>query len=54
MAKNDNRSQVTLVCPECKKENYNTPKNKKNTPDKMELNKFCPTCNKVTKHKEKK
>lgn len=54
MAKNENRIYVTLVCTECKKENYTTPKNKKNTPDKMELNKFCPTCNKVTQHKEKK
>lgn len=54
MAKNENRNMITLVCTECKHENYNTPKNKKNDPDKMELNKFCKYCNKSTKHKEKK
>ena len=33
------RVNVTLRCNECKQINYNTTKNKKNTPDKMELNK---------------
>lgn len=54
MAKNENRGQVTLVCSECKSENYNTSKNKKNNPDKLEINKYCPRCNKSTLHKEKK
>ena len=29
MAKNENRNYVTLVCSECKHENYTTSKNKK-------------------------
>ena len=36
------RVKVTLRCNECKQRNYNTMKNKKNTPDKLELNKYCP------------
>lgn len=54
MAKNDNVTNVKLVCTVCKKENYDTPKNKKNHPEKLELNKFCPNCNKSTLHREKK
>ena len=34
------RVKVTLRCNECKQRNYNTMKNKKNTPDKLELNKY--------------
>jgi large subunit ribosomal protein L33 len=29
-------------------------KNKKNTPDKLELNKYCPFCKKHTPHTETK
>ena len=46
MAKNENRPNITLVCTECKHENYVT--------QKLELNKFCKFCNKSTLHKEKK
>ena len=42
------RVKVTLRCNECKQRNYNTMKNKKNTPDKLELNKYCPFCKKHT------
>lgn len=45
---------ITLVCSECKNENYITRKNKKVHPDRLELSKYCPKCNKSTKHKEKK
>ena len=38
------RVKVTLRCNECKQRNYNTMKNKKNTPDKLEMNKYCPFC----------
>lgn len=38
------RVKVTLRCNECKQRNYNTMKNKKNTPDKLELNKYCRFC----------
>ncbi|MFR3996988.1 MAG: 50S ribosomal protein L33, partial [Oscillospiraceae bacterium] len=37
-----------------KQRNYNTMKNKKNTPDKLELNKYCPFCKKHTVHTETK
>jgi large subunit ribosomal protein L33 len=52
--KGENRERITLACVECKSENYRTEKNKKNTTDRLELNKFCPTCRKTTAHKEKK
>ncbi len=46
------RVKITLRCNECKQRNYNTMKNKKNTPDKLELNKYCPFCRKHTVHTE--
>jgi large subunit ribosomal protein L33 len=48
------RDIVTLACAECKNRNYSTTKNKKTTPDKLELRKYCPTCRKHTAHKETK
>ena len=52
--KNENRVLVTLVCEECKSENYRVSKNKKNTTDRLELSKYCSRCQKHTVHKEKK
>ena len=51
---NDARVKVTLVCTECKQRNYDTKKNKKNDPDRLELNKYCKFCRKHTLHKESK
>ncbi|MGD0916377.1 MAG: 50S ribosomal protein L33 [Thermodesulfobacteriota bacterium] len=48
------RSIVTLACTECKRRNYSTEKNKKTTPDKLELKKYCRFCRKHTVHKETK
>ncbi len=48
------RVKVTLRCNECKQRNYNTTKNKKNTPDRLELNKYCRFCRKHTVHTETK
>ena len=48
------RVKVTLACTECKQRNYNTMKNKKNTPDRLEMNKHCPFCKKHTLHRETK
>ena len=48
------RVKVTLACGECKQRNYNTIKNKKNDPDRIEMNKYCPFCKKHTLHKETK
>lgn len=48
------RDKITLSCTLCKQRNYNQMKNKKNTPEKVELNKFCPFCKKHTPHIETK
>ena len=39
---------------ECKQRNYNKMKNKKNNPDRLEMNKYCRFCRKHTLHKETK
>lgn len=54
MAKVGNRSLVTLACTECKEQNYRVSKNKKNNPERLEINKYCPRCQKHTTHKENK
>ena len=41
------RVKITLACTECKQRNYNTMKNKKNTPDRLEMNKYCRFCKKA-------
>ena len=48
------RVKITLVCSECKQRNYDSTKNKKNDPDRLELNKYCRFCRKHTLHKETK
>jgi large subunit ribosomal protein L33 len=48
------RVKITLACTECKQRNYNTTKNKKNDPDRIEMNKYCRFCRKHTLHKETK
>ena len=50
----DMRVKITLACTECKQRNYNTMKNKKNDPDRLEMNKYCRFCRKHTLHKETK
>ncbi|NLE68343.1 MAG: 50S ribosomal protein L33 [Lentisphaerae bacterium] len=46
------REQVTLACTECKRRNYTTTKDKKLTPDRLELKKFCRFDRKHTVHRE--
>ena len=48
------RQKVILACTECKQRNYNTKKNKKNDPDRLEMNKYCRFCRKHTTHIETK
>ena len=48
------RVKITLSCTECKQCNYNTMKDKKNTPDRLERNKYCRFCKKHTLHRETK
>lgn len=48
----DVRPKITLACSECKERNYITKKNRRNTPDRLELKKYCPRCHKSTTHRE--
>ena len=48
------RVKVTLACTECKRRNYVTKKNKRNNPDRIEMNKHCKFCRKHTLHRETK
>ncbi len=48
------RDIITLGCKDCKRRNYTTTKNKRNTPQKLEFKKFCPFCRTHTPHKETK
>jgi len=48
------RNLITLECTECKQRNYQTNKNKKNDPDRIQLQKYCKFCKKHTLHKETK
>ena len=58
MAKKGNRVQVILECTDHKTTSqpgpsrYVTTKNRKNTPERMELKKFNPILKKYTVHKE--
>jgi large subunit ribosomal protein L33 len=58
MAKKGNRIQVILECTEHKGtglpgiSRYITNKNKKNTPDRLEIKKFNPILKRMTVHKE--
>lgn len=67
MAKNKGaRIIITLRCTNCKtttkdqggkqrssrKIDYTTTKNRRNTPDRLELKKFCPNCNSHTLQRE--
>ena len=54
MAGSDVRIIITMACQECKRRNYTTTKNKRNDPDRLELNKYCRWCGKHTPHKEAK
>jgi large subunit ribosomal protein L33 len=46
------REGITLQCNECKNRNYQTVKNKRNDPDRIELKKYCKFCRAHTLHKE--
>ncbi len=48
----DNR--IELECTVCHNINYASRKNKKNTPARLELKKYCKFCKKMTLHKETK
>ena len=46
------RELVTLACSGCKRRNYITTKNKKTTPDRLEIKKYCRFERVHTVHKE--
>ena len=54
------RILVTLECTNCRLNTsiskgifrYITKKNRRNTPNRLELNKYCPSCNKHNLYKE--
>lgn len=57
MAKKGPRNVITLECTEARKEGkspsrYTTTKNKKTTPERVELKKYNPALRRVTIHKE--
>ena len=58
MAKKGNRVQVIMECTEQKNtgipgtSRYITTKNRKNTPERLEMKKYNPNLKKVTVHKE--
>ena len=54
MAKVGSRQFKTFTCTECKAYSYRMDKNVKNTPERMEIKKHCPTCKKHTVFKEEK
>ena len=53
-SKKDVRPIITLACDVCKERNYTTEKNRRNDPNRIEFNKFCPRCRKHTLHRETK
>ena len=48
------REIISLACSECKRRNYSTTRNKKKTPDRLEIKKYCRFCRKHLLHKESK
>ena len=51
---NTSRNKITLAYTVCKQRNYDTFKNKKNDPDRIEIKKYCKFCKTHTVHKETK
>ncbi|SKA06682.1 large subunit ribosomal protein L33 [Pilibacter termitis] len=48
------RVTITLECTSCHARNYLSTKNKRNSPERIEVKKFCPKERKVTLHRETK
>ncbi|MFW5802830.1 MAG: 50S ribosomal protein L33 [Verrucomicrobiota bacterium] len=46
------RDFIALACTECKRRNYTTDKNRRNTPSRLEKNKYCSFDRKHTLHRE--
>lgn len=50
--KSEARLLVTLACSDCRERTYTTFKNRRNDPNRLELNKFCPHCRAHHVHRE--
>jgi large subunit ribosomal protein L33 len=50
----DKRIIFSLECQVCKRRNYTSTKNKRTTPEKLVLKKYCKFCRKHADHKETK
>jgi len=48
------REIVEIACTECKRRNYTSTKNKRTTPNRLEMQKYCPTERRRTAHRESK
>lgn len=48
----DPRPKIVLACSVCQHRNYTTTKNRRNSPGRLELRKYCPTCGRTTVHRE--
>lgn len=48
------RKKVILACVDCGSRNYTTMKNSGNSAERLEIKKFCKTCNSHTPHRETK
>ncbi|MDZ4722287.1 MAG: 50S ribosomal protein L33 [candidate division Zixibacteria bacterium] len=46
------RDRITIACGDCKQRNYDTYKNKRLHPERVEYKKYCRFCTKHTVHKE--
>ncbi len=46
------RELAILSCTECKRRNYTSTRNKRTTPNRLEIKKFCPFDGRRTLHRE--
>ncbi|HLD73447.1 MAG TPA: 50S ribosomal protein L33 [Bdellovibrionota bacterium] len=46
------RQIISLSCDECKRRNYSTTKNKRNTQDRLKVKKYCRWCRAHKGHTE--
>ncbi|MFA6081879.1 MAG: 50S ribosomal protein L33 [Patescibacteria group bacterium] len=54
MAKKEARKTAVMICSVCGLSNVHSERNSTNTPEKLQLQKYCKVCRKRTLHKEKK
>jgi large subunit ribosomal protein L33 len=52
MPRKEDRQIIHLACSECRERTYTTTKNRRNDPDRIALNKYCPRCRQHREHRE--